>query len=197
MTFCAAGSSCAATRRGKEIVCAESCVNGWPLVQLQMKAGSRRSGPLAPRARGPDLDAPPSQEIGVAPIPTRNCFVSEQAKKPRRLGRGLVWEDLVVETHEPALPTLHQDLTSKFPITKRCNGAWLGDWYVRVATGTVGRASSRWHSIRRFLALSRHRLAHCKCRYWGQSGHDLLRCTCLLLTQSGHQVPVLREFPRN
>ena len=54
----------------------QRCVNGWPLVQLQMKAGSNKIGAAHhPRERAAPIsvNAPPSQEVGVAPIPTRNC----------------------------------------------------------------------------------------------------------------------------
>ena len=48
---------------------ADGCVNGWPLVQLQMKAGSNKIGAaLVPRERGPDLfPVPTIPEVGVAP----------------------------------------------------------------------------------------------------------------------------------
>ena len=44
-------------------------MNGWPLVQLQMKAGSNKIGAaLVPRERGPDLiPRPHVPEVGVAP----------------------------------------------------------------------------------------------------------------------------------
>ena len=115
--------------------------------------------PLAPRVRGPDLTPPRPKRSGSRQFLQGIASYPSKQKKPRRLGRGLVIGGLrKIETHEPALPTLHQDLTSKFPITKRCDGAWLGDQHARAATDTIGHGSSRWHSIRRFLALSRHRL---------------------------------------
>ena len=49
---------------------------GWPLVQLQMKAGSNKIG-AAQRAReraAPiSFPVPMSPEVGVASIPTGNC----------------------------------------------------------------------------------------------------------------------------
>ena len=81
--------------------------------------------PLAPRARGPDLTPPRPKRSGSRQFLQGIASYPSKQKKPRRLGRGLVIGGLrKIETHEPALPTLHQDLTSKFPITKRCNDAW-------------------------------------------------------------------------
>ena len=51
----------------KEAEDRSGCVNGWPLVQLQMKAGSNKIGAaLVPGERGPDLKFPPVPKVGVA-----------------------------------------------------------------------------------------------------------------------------------
>ena len=75
-------------------------MNGWPLVQLQMKAGSNKiEAAHHPRERAAPIsvNSPRPQEVGVATIPTRNCGQLVVTKSVRRQ----ILERVAVMTQAP------------------------------------------------------------------------------------------------